>query len=356
MLALSSLLLLAVVGSGRAADFARGADVGWLAQMEAAGYQFRDAAGKPEDCLKILRNYGLNTIRLRVFVNPSNDPRRGHCSAEEVAAMAVRAHEMGFRILLDFHYSDIWADPKHQKKPAAWAQHTAAELEQDVYEHTHAVLQTLAKRGVTPEWVQIGNEISNGLLWPEGSTSNPAQLARFINAGTRAVRAINPQIKVIVHLDQGNDSAHFRWFFDRLEKYHGQYDVIGLSYYPYWLKSDYPRTIDDLGRNLSDLATRYHKAVMVVEVGGEATQPDHTHDLLAAVLAKVRAVPGGQGLGVVYWEPEAAVSWSHYPLSCWGADGRPTRALDAFREDQARSKLPKPATPLPTPNLPALSN
>lgn len=211
-------------------------------------------------------------------------------------------------------------------------------LEKDVFDHTTDVLVALKARGVTPEWVQIGNEIRDGMLWPEGRAStNRKNLADLITAGYRAAKAVDASIKVIVHLDEGNNNGLYHWFFDILEKYSAKYDVIGMSYYPYWLKEkkDYTQTIEDLGKNLMDAAARYHKEVMVVEIGGEDTQAANTRDMLAAVIQRVRAVPGNQGLGVVYWEPEGAASWSRYKLSCWGADGRPTEALDGFIEKPA---------------------
>ena len=313
-----------------AGEFVKGADVSWLAQMEATGYRFLDEKGTPKDCLQILKDDGLNAVRLRVFVNPSTDPRSGHCSPAEAIRMAVRAQKMGFRILIDFHYSDSWADPGKQFKPAAWAGHDITQLRQDVYNHTFQVLKALADAGVTPEWVQVGNEISGGMLWPDGSTRNWPQLAQLLNEGYSAVKAVNPQIKVIIHLDAGDDAGRFRAFFDNFQRQGGRYDVIGLSYYPSWVHKDYTSTIDNLGANLQSLAERYGKEVMVVEVGGEDTKAAATYAMLLAVQKKVREVPGGKGLGIVYWEPEAAQSWSHYEKSAWGANGRPTAALQAF--------------------------
>ena len=316
----------------RAADLAKGADVGWLPQMEASGYRFLNDDGKPQDCLGILKEHGINTIRLRVWVNPSADPRSGHCGQDEVVAIAQRAQKMGFRLLIDFHYSDSWADPGHQSKPASWANHDFTQLQQDVYDHTARVLKALEDHGVTPEWVQVGNEITNGMLWPDGSTKNWPQLAQLINRGSEAVKAVDPRIKVIVHLDLGcNPNGALAWF-DNLARLGGKYDVIGLSYYPWWQKqkNDYRQTIDALATNLNGLSSRFGKEVMVVEVGGEDTKPEDTYAMLVAVQEKVRQVPEGKGIGVVYWEPEGAASWSHYPLSCWGADGRPTAALRAF--------------------------
>lgn len=313
-------------------SFAKGADVGWLPQMEATGYKFYDADGSEKDCLQLLKDRGMNTIRLRVWVNPNNDKASGHCSPEETVAMAVRAQKLGMRIMIDFHYSDSWADPGKQNKPAAWANHPFPELLNDVYKHTYDVLQLLKKANVTPEWVQVGNEIPGGMLWPDGSTDNWVQLGQLLNKGYEATKAVDKDIKVIVHLDQGNNSERFRTFFDNATAQKVKYDVIGLSYYPFWIKSDYTENIADLQNNLNDMASRYNKEVMVVEVGGEDTKVENTRDMLSAVIKAVRNVPNNKGIGVIYWEPQGARSWSHYELSAWMPDGKPSPALDAFKE------------------------
>ncbi|MCG2613465.1 arabinogalactan endo-1,4-beta-galactosidase [Terrimonas sp. NA20] len=313
-------------------EFVRGADIGWVQQMEATGYRFLNDDGKAEDCLKILRDHGMNTVRLRTWVNPSDDKVSGHNSKEETVAMAVRAQKLGMRIMINFHYSDTWADPGHQKKPAAWEGHDFPTLLKDVYDYTHEVMSALKNAGVQPEWVQVGNEIPGGMIYPEGSTSNWPQLSQLINKGYDAIKAVSPSSKVILHLDQGNNSERFRTWFDNAKAHGAKYDVIGLSYYPWWLdgKPDFSLSINDLANNLNDMAARYGKEVMVVEVGGEDTQADNTYNLLVAVIQKVKAVPNGKGLGVIYWEPQGARSWSRYPLSAWGNDGKPTKALDAF--------------------------
>jgi arabinogalactan endo-1,4-beta-galactosidase len=312
-------------------DFSKGADVGWLPQMEATGYKFYDEDGSQKDCLQLLKDRGINTIRLRVWVYPSTNRVSGHCSPAETVTMAVRAKNMGMRIMIDFHYSDSWADPGKQTKPATWANHSFEELQNDVYNHTFDVLKALKRAGVNPEWVQVGNEIPSGLLWPEGNISNWSQLAQLLNKGYEATKAINPAIKVIVHIDNGNDNARFRLFFDKAKTNNVKYDVIGMSYYPYWIKSDYTVTIADLDNNLKDMASRYNKEVMVVEVGGDYTLVQNTKDMLVAVIAAVKAVPNNKGLGVIYWEPEGEKSWSRYQLNAWQSDGKPSPALDAFK-------------------------
>lgn len=316
----------------KTAAFSKGADVGWLPQMEATGYKFYDSDGNEKDCLQLLKDRGINSIRLRVFVNPSDDKASGHCSKEETIAMALRAQKMGMRVMINFHYSDSWADPAKQNKPAAWANHTFPELLNDVYNHTFDVISALKKAGVTPEWVQVGNEIPGGMMWPDGSTNNWIQLGQLLNKGYDAVKAVDTSIKVIVHVDEGNNNAKFRTFFDNATAQKVRYDVIGLSYYPYWIKKDYKETIADLEFNLNDMVSRYGKEVMVVEVGGEDDKIQNTYELLAATIKAVRNVPNNKGLGVMYWEPQGARSWSHYALSAWLPDGKPSPALDAFKE------------------------
>jgi arabinogalactan endo-1,4-beta-galactosidase len=323
--------------------FSKGADVGWLPQMEATGYKFYDADGTVKNCLQLLKDRGINTIRLRVWVNPSSDKTNGHCSPAETIDMAVRAKNMGMRIMIDFHYSDTWADPGHQTKPAAWASHTFEELKNDVYKHTYDVLNALKVAGVTPEWVQVGNEIPSGMLWPEGKIENNQnwnQLGALLDKGYEATKAIDSSIKVVIHIDQGNSNGRFRWFFDNITTQKVKYDVIGMSYYPYWLGydvgkehlKDYRKTIADLEFNLKDMVSRYDKEVMIVEVGGEDSQIQDTQNMLTAVIKAVKSVPNNKGLGVIYWEPQGARIWSGgYPLSAWQSNGKPSPALDAFK-------------------------
>jgi arabinogalactan endo-1,4-beta-galactosidase len=312
--------------------FAKGADIGWLSQMEASGYQFKDADGTNKDCLQLLKDRGINTIRLRVWVNPSNHPINGHCSKDETVAMALRAKNLGMRIMIDFHYSDSWADPGQQNKPLAWSTHSFSELLTDVYNHTNEVLLALKNVGVTPEWVQIGNEIPGGFLFPEGSYTNFGQMVQLLNKGYDATKLVFPTSKVVVHLDKGNDNSLYRWFFDQAVANGLKFDVIGASFYPYWLNTNYTNVIADLENNLKDMVTRYQKEVMVVEVGGDFTQVQDTKNMLTAVINAVKSVPNNKGLGVIYWEPEGEKTWSGYQLNAWQTDGKPSIALDAFKD------------------------
>jgi arabinogalactan endo-1,4-beta-galactosidase len=313
-------------------QFSKGADITWLPQMEATGYQFYDTDGSKKDCLQLLKDRGMNTVRLRVFVNPSDDPRSGHCSKEETVALALRAQKMGFRIMINFHYSDSWADPGKQNKPAAWKDLPFEKLAQEVYNHTFDVMTALKKAKVKTEWVQVGNEIPGGMLWPEGSTDNWNQLGILLNKGYDAVKKVDKSIKVIVHLDEGDNIEKFRTFFDNAKAQNVKYDVIGLSYYPFWVKKEYKETIANLEFNLNDLVTRYNTEVMVVEVGGEYDKVENTKELLEATIKAVRNVANKKGLGVLYWEPQGEKSWSGYNLSAWLENGQPSPALNAFKE------------------------
>ena len=316
----------------RDSKFAKGADISWTPQMEATGYEFYNEKGEKDDVLKILKSKGMDAIRLRVFVNPNDDKGSGHCSKEETVAFAKRLKSLGFRIMIDFHYSDSWADPAKQYKPKAWENLNFEDLKKAVYNHTYDVLLALKKEKITPEWVQVGNEIPNGILWPDGHSKNFKNLGELLNKGYDAVKAINKKIKVIVHIDEGNNTEKITWFYKNIAEQNVKYDVIGLSYYPYWIKKDWTETIQDLQKNMNYLTKTYNKEVMVVEVGGEDTQVENTYKLLEATIKAVRNVPNKKGTGVFYWEPQGAKSWSGYALSAWLENGRPSPALDAFLE------------------------
>ncbi len=307
--------------------FAKGADISWVTQMEASNYKFYNAAGTQEDLFQLLRDdYNLNTIRLRVWVNPAN----GWSGKADVLAKAVRAHNLGLRLLVDFHYSDGFADPGKQTKPAAWQSYTVAQLKQTIYDHTTDILTTLKANGITPEWVQVGNETNDGMLWPEGrlSTGGAANFAQFVEQGYQAVKAVSPTTKVIVHIANGFSNSSSRYVLDALQANGAHWDVTGLSLYP--SITDWPALTAQCLANMNDLVARYPSTeVMVVETGMPAAYPVPARQMLLDLIAKAKAVAGGKGLGVLYWEPQA-YNWQGYTLGAWGTDGRPTAAMDAF--------------------------
>jgi arabinogalactan endo-1,4-beta-galactosidase len=299
--------------------------------MESVGVKFYDAEGNAKDCLQILKDHGINSIRLRVWVNPANQ----WCGKDDVVAMAKRASAMGFRIMIDFHFSDSWADPGKQIKPTAWATHDFAQLLDDVSQHTTDVLGALKSAGVTPEWVQVGNEIRPGMLLPDGSTKNWPQLAQLLNKGYDAVKAVDPDTKVVIHVDRGYDNAMFRHWFDNATKNGVRFDVIGMSLYPE--VNDWAQLSDACIANLNDVSKRYGKEVMISEIGLDHTAVQASHDLLVKMINGTKSVADGKGIGLFYWEPECYNSgkggWGHYGKGAWNDDGKPSAAMDAFLDD-----------------------
>lgn len=309
-----------------AIPFAKGADVGWLTQMEASGRLFYNSAGTATECMQLLKSSGMNAIRLRVWVNPAG----GWNNAADVVTKAVRAKNLGMRVMIDFHYSDTWADPGSQTKPAAWAAMDLAALQAAVYDHTFNTLTTLKTNGVIPEWVQVGNETNDGMLWPTGKASvNMANFAALINAGYNAVKAVDASIKVIVHISNGNDNSLFRWIFDGLKNNNAKWDVIGMSLYPD--PTDWQIRNDQCLANMNDMIVRYGKEIMIAEVGMAWDQPTACQAFLTDIIAKTKALPGNKGLGVFYWEPECYNNWQGYSKGAFDNTGKPTAAMDAFR-------------------------
>lgn len=307
-------------------SFAKGADVSWVTEMESAGRKFYNAAGAEQDLFALLKSLGMNTVRLRVWVNPAN----GWNNKADVTAKAIRAKAAGLRIMIDFHYSDTWADPGAQTKPAAWAAQDIAGLKTSLANHTADVLTGLKTAGVTPEWVQVGNETNDGLLWPEGKAStNMAAYAQLITAGYDAVKSVFPDAKVVVHLSNGWNNALFRWSFDGLKSNGSKWDVIGMSLYP--SSTDWNTKNTQCLANMNDMVARYGTEVMVVEVGMSWDQPAAANAFLSDMIAKVKSIPNNKGLGVLYWEPEAYNNWQGYTLGAFDNSGKPTAALNAFQ-------------------------
>ena len=268
-----------------------GADVSWVPQQEAEGRRF-SVDGVEQDVLSILKDHRFNAIRLRLFVDPSvpgGYSAKGYCGLESTLAMAGRVKTAGLRFLLDFHYSDTWADPGHQKKPAEWRDLDFTALTNAVYRYTRDTLATFARRSLTPDVVQVGNEISAGLLWPEGKGDDFDKLAALLRAGIRGVREAAPSAQVMLHLALGGQNEKSRWFLDNALRRGVDFDLIGQSYYARW-----HGTLEDLQANLADLASRYRQGIVVVEYS--APDGPAIHDIL-------RSLPAGKGRGSFIWEP-----------------------------------------------------
>lgn len=305
--------------------FAKGADVSWLTEMEKAGNKFYTSTGRETECMSLLRDLGMNAIRLRVWVNPAD----GWCNKSDVLVKAWRAHQLGMRLMIDFHYSDSWADPGQQTKPAEWSSYTLEELKTAVAHHTKDVLNALKTQGITPEWVQVGNETGNGMLWDEGKADkNMAGYAALTTSGYEAVKAIFPDAKVIVHLQSGNDNSLYRWLFDGLKENGGKWDVIGMSLYP---QADTWQTMNnECISNMKDMIERYDSEVILCEVGMPWDDAESCKNFLTDLLTQSKAIT--QCLGIFYWEPQCSSSWNGYTLGAFDNNGRPTEALDAFKE------------------------
>jgi len=305
-------------------SFVKGADISWVTQMESSGVRFYDKTGAQQDLFALMKSLGMNTIRLRAWVNPSD----GWCNTADVLAKAKRAQSAGMKILIDFHYSDSWADPGKQPKPAAWASLDFPTLQTTLHDYTVGVMNTLKTNGITPDWVQVGNETNDGMLWEDGRAStHMANFAALVKAGYQAVKSVSSTTKVIVHISNGFDNNLFRYIFDGLKANGAQWDVIGMSLYP--STSNYTTLDAQCLANMNDMVSRYSTPVMIVEVGMDATDPTDCRDFLTDIITKVNSVSNGNGLGVLYWEPEA-YNWQSYGLGAFDNTGKPTIALDAF--------------------------
>ncbi|MEO8414181.1 MAG: glycosyl hydrolase 53 family protein [Ginsengibacter sp.] len=306
--------------------FAKGADISWITQMESQGIKFYDKNGAQADLFQVLKNEGMNSIRLRVWVNPADN----YNNTADVVAKAIRAKNAGMKIMVDFHYSDTWADPGHQTVPAEWSGQDIVALQTSVYNHTLTVLNTLRSNSIVPEWVQVGNETNDGMLWPEGNAStNMSNFAQLITAGYNAVKAVDSSIKVMVHISNGYDNGLFRWIFDGLKNNGGKWDVIGMSLYP--SASNWSTLNSQCLVNMNDMISRYNKPVMISEIGMSWTDSAACKSFIADIISKTKSVGEGKGLGVFYWEPEAYNSWQGYTLGAFDNSGQPTMALDAFK-------------------------
>ena len=307
--------------------FIKGADIGWVTEMESKGIQFYNKNGVATDCFALMKEIGVNAIRIRVWVNPAskwNGPL-------DVIEKALRAKNLGLKILIDFHYSDNWADPGKQVKPAAWANASFSILKDSLKNHTINILTQLKNVGVTPEWVQIGNETDDGILWPDGKASvNMVNFAQLISTGYDASKTVFPNTKVIVHVSNGWNTSLFRWIFDGLKNNGTKWDIIGMSLYPSYASGGWQTTNNQCLTNMNDMVTRYNTPVMVVEIGMPWDNASDAKMFIQDLINKVKTVPNNNGLGVFYWEPEAYNNWQSYNLGAFDNSGKPTIALDPF--------------------------
>lgn len=326
------------------AEFIKGMDISTLLEEEACGARYFDH-GEERDLLQILKSYGTNYVRLRLWNHPYSDDGTpyggGTNDLDKTIIMAKRALELDMGFLLDIHYSDFWADPGKQVVPKAWKDYNKEELERAVFEFTKEVLEKLLESGAAPTMVQVGNELTNGLLWPTGKKPAYDTIACYISAGIRGVRAVDKNVPIMIHLDNGGNNELYREWFGEFTKREKDFQVIGLSYYPFW-----HGTLDELEFNMRDMAKRYHRELIVAEVSmgftmesyaeyeklapdqrkGMATKPGLVEklqypmtragqaDFMQDVMGRIASVPGGRGF--FYWEP----GWIPVPGCGWAND------------------------------------
>ena len=340
--------------------FVRGADVSWASEMaydmthnpsRIGGTAFKDSKGNA-GLYPVLKATGINAIRLRVWVRPE-DPN-GWSGKEDVVKMAKRAAEAGMAVMIDFHYSDFFADPSRQNTPSEWAGLDLNGLCAKVSGHTKDVLTALKSAGVTPLWVQVGNETRPGMLWETGRLYNDkgeisggwSNYAALSNAGYDAVKSVFPAAKVIIHID--NAYQDNTWFFDKFKASGGKFDMIGLSHYPMTNPSMTWKAMNSSAiLNIKSLAAKYGCRVMVCEVGVKNT----ASDLAVSTLCMTEFMNSVKSLsvcaGVFYWEPQVdgkwrpAIyerpdrDWGAYNMGAFSSDGSaitPTAILSAFGE------------------------
>lgn len=311
-------------------EFWLGADISGTTMLEGMGVKLYDINGVERENTLLMKSYGLNAVRLRVWVNPKD----GYSSAEDVLVMAKRAQALGMELMIDFHYSDWWADPGKQNIPESWKDYSLRRMKRALAGHTSSTLQLLKDNGIDVKWVQVGNETTHGFLWPMGrAETNMKQYAALSQAGYRAVKKVYPQAKVIIHLDGGCDEKRYDFIFDGLKQYGAQWDIIGLSVYPYWdqrakMTSSDEETLEKCISNINRMYKKYGTDLMIVETGVEAKQPETGKLFISKLLDAAYTQTDGHCLGVFYWAPELE---GHYPLGAFN-NHKPTVIMDAFKE------------------------
>jgi len=303
--------------------FAKGADVSWLTQLESEGEKFYSPDGTQMECMQLLRDHcGINAIRLRVWVNPTE----GWNNIGDVIVKARRANALGLRLMIDFHFSDTWADPGQQTPPAAWTGYSIDELKTAVAGHVTEMMTALRQYNIEPEWVQIGNETPQGFLWPVGHIDNPDNFTALVNAGHDAVKAVFPGAKVIIHLNKGEDIWAYNKVFGTLKDKGGQYDMIGMSVYPE--PATWSTTVNSLVNNARTLISTYNCPVMICEIGLDYREAETCRAMIASLMSQVKDI---DVKGIFYWEPEAPAGYNGgYNKGCF-ENGTPTVALDPFK-------------------------
>ena len=338
-------------------SFAKGADISWVSEMEKDGKEFRKKDGSKADIFDVLKETGVNAIRLRVWVNPYN----GWSGKDDMVRLAVRAAKAGMALMVDFHYSDFFADPGRQMIPAAWKadKDNLDKMAKHVADHTTEVLTALKDAGVSPAWVQVGNETRNGMLWPAGQLwtdsgdiqDGRAHFARLLNAGYDAAKQVFPGVMILAHVD--NAYADNAWWFEQVKAAGGKFDAIALSHYPQaYHKLPSPEACNSQAiSQIKALAAKFNIPVIVSEVGVKTNADEAVAaGVLSEFMAEAKKIDKCKG--VFYWEPEVygwwkpaiyslpdqiekyagkRETWGGYDMGAFLSDGRASSVMDAFK-------------------------
>lgn len=334
-----SLAFFVTLEAKRPAHLWLGADISGTTSDEARGIYSADTLGRVTENTRLMKDYGMDAVRLRVWVNPKD----GWSSKEDVLTMAKRARDLGMEIMIDFHYSDWWADPGKQNIPAAWADYDLEQMKKAVADHTAQTLTLLKDNDINVKWVQVGNETRDGMLWPMGrlSEGNMANYAALSQAGYDAVKSVYSDAEVIVHLDNGFDNDVYNYVFDGLKENGARWDIIGMSVYPYWAmdagrEPDEESTLRDAIENIKKLNKKYGCEIMITEVGVESEKPVEGEAFMNSLFDAVINDADGVCTGVFYWAPEMFVKYDFngnphgYALGAFH-NARPTSIMRSFR-------------------------
>lgn len=333
--------------SSKAQDLVSGADISWCTEMEADGKKFYNKSGVETDIFALMKEVGMTAIRLRVWENPTDYGYGPWCDKADVVAKAKRAHEQGLDVMINFHYSDFFADPEQQNVPKAWEGMTMEQVTEALSNHTIDVLQALKDEGITPKWVQVGNETNSGLAmmygkidWDKSGAERFANYTILSNAGYDAVKSVFPDANVIVHLG-GTENA--QWFFPDFKASGGKFDIIGLSHYPTedeWDSEEVSATHSNINaeKYVREAIEQFDVPVIICETGFDVSKPGLAQEVMIDLFNRMNTIPQCQG--IFYWEPQVDGEWkpAYYETIGWGAygmgafttSGAPTKALDAF--------------------------
>ncbi|WP_308368345.1 MULTISPECIES: glycosyl hydrolase 53 family protein [unclassified Microbulbifer] len=330
-------------------EYAIGADLSFLKSAEDRGVGFKDG-GAVKPGLEIFRDHGFNWVRLRLFHSPDRLPN----DLEYTISLAKAAKQLGYKFLLNYHYSDTWADPQQQFIPAAWEGQSHGELVDSVRAYTRETMQAFREAGAWPDMVQPGNEVIDGMMWPDGQLSQEGGWDRFadlVRAAIEGVEAattddVEPPL-IMIHIDRGGDMERTKWFFDKFHSYGIDYDVIGQSYYPWW-----HGTLAELRANFAFMVEAYDKDIVLVEAAYHWRESGEWEDAARAdameypqtpegqmrywldVDAAVRAIPGGRGKGVMWWEPAVGNRRGIGSRGMFDEDGNALPAVGAIQTRQ----------------------